>query len=330
MLFNLYQRLFCLNAVNAGGPSSIWPASGFRLCPLINELASVRSTDNSTNLRTVLVVMALKAHPTIMEELRSSLPTAALAAKLNLVEMEQSLELLSKQVDRMRQESSRCAACTADTGPAVHTLRLISSLTDYNAVATREHEDVTPDNSQSDDIQTFAHRPDLGFGNEISFGVQLEAFANSALPQLDNLRAELRATSENYRQLMQYLGEVPADGVAPVANKDPGNAPPPPPPPPLPARSLSRKPGPLARRRTPSPPAPAQLFAALDSFSTGLCAAASEVIRKNTIEASKQRANNARRKRLGQLQRQSPTSDSASTCDERTSLLNQIRLRRHG
>lgn len=279
--------------------------------------------------------MLLKAHPTIMEELRSSLPTAALAAKLNLVEMEQSVELLAKQVDRMQQEASRCAACTADAGPAVHTLRLISSLSDDSAAATRDNEDAAPDNSQSENIQISTNGLELGFGNETSFGVQLEVFTNSALPQLHNLRAELRATSENYRQLMQYLGEVQADGVAPFAKNwkcspNPGNAPPPPPPPPPPTGSLNRKPGPPTRTRTPSPPAPAQLFGAIDSFSTGLCAAASELIRKNAIEAAKQRADNARRKRLGQLQRQSPNSDAASVCDERTSLLNQIRLRRHG
>ena len=157
--------------------------------------------------------MLLQAHPTIIEELQSSLPTAALAAKLNLVEMEQSVDLLAKRVERMQQEASRCATC-GDTRPAVRTLRLLSSLaavSESSAASNGIRKDATLDNSQSKILHTSANAREPGFGNETSFGIQLETFADSALPVLDNLRAELRATSENYRKLMQYLGEVPAD-----------------------------------------------------------------------------------------------------------------------
>ncbi len=277
--------------------------------------------------------MVLNAHPTIIEDLGASLPTAALAANLNLVEMEQSVELLAKQLERMQQEASRCASCAGDKGPAVRTLRLLSSLvgvSDSKAAFTEYHECATPDDSQSS-----AHVIESGFGDETSFGVQLEAFADSALPALDNLRAELRATTENYRELMQYLGEVPVDGISSEqstrrASKLPNAPPPPPPPPPPPAgRTGSLHKTPFTRRRTSPPPTPAQLFGTIDSFSTGLCAAASDLIRKNAIEATKERAENARRERLRQLQRQSPKRDDIGACDVRTSLLEQIRMRRH-
>ena len=310
-------------AVNVGGPSPIWPASGFRLCPSINELASVKSTDNSTNLRTVLVTMMLKAHPNIIDELRLSLPTAAMAAKLNLDEMELSTELLAQGVQRVQQEARRCATCAPDARPALHTLRSISSLADRSAAFAGDP-DATSDISQYENTHSSAQVTEPEFGSEASFGLQLEDFIKTALPQINDLRAELQATTHHYTELMQYLGEISAVGDAlqrsEVASATPNAYPPPPPAAPAVRRAgnVRKAPGP--------PPTPTQLFCAIDTFSVGFCAAATEVIRKAAIQATKERSDNARRERLRQLQRRR-SKQNASAFDEHACLLNQIRTR---
>ena len=328
------------NAVNAGGPSSIWPASGFRLCPSINELASVKSTDNSTNLRTVLVAMMLKAHPNIIDELRSSLPTAAMAAKLNLDEMKQSTGFLAQGVQRVQQEAQRCATCAPDAGPALHTLRSIASLavlSDRSAASTRDR-DTTSDISQYENTCSSAQvtesefGSEANFGSDFSFGLQLEDFVKTALPQLDDLRAELAETTHQYTELMQYLGEISAGDASQrseVASTPPKASPPPPPPapPPPPPTPAVRRAGHVRKAPGP-PPTPTQLFSTIDSFTVGFAAAATELSRKAAIQATKERSDNARRERLQQLQRRRP-KHNASAGDEHACLLNQIRTRRH-
>ena len=286
----------------------------------------MKSTDNSTNLRTVLVTLMLKAHPEMIDELHSSIPTAAKAAKLNLGEMEQQIELLAHGVRRVQLEAEKCATCEPESGPALRTTHILSRLE-----AACEHGDDA--STAQEDICGIAGTSESEVGDERSFGLQLEAFARTATPQIDKLRSDLRSTTRIYNELLQYLGEVSPAGAlskqspaTPTPTKTTPPPPPPPPPPPCVSRgSASKTPRSSARRLTLPPATPAQLFGAIDSFSVGLCAAAVELKRKNAIQATKQRSENARRVRLRHMQHKQQKHQDRNPCDERTRLMDQIR-----
>lgn len=256
--------------------------------------------------------MMLTAFPNIVEELRLSLLTTEMAAKFNFCEIEQSIEVLAQGVRRMQTEATRCSTCASDAGPALRTLRVISSLTLSNdSVASktqisgmRQHEVM----HVCDQGQGSTPVLETEFGKETTYGLELEAFVEMATPQLEALRADLQATTDQYNKLMMYLGEAPVDEGPSKWKVNPVSS--------------------MVPKAPPAPPTPAELFGAIESFTVGIFTAAAELRRKHAVRATKERSEHARRERLRHLQHRRSKHVDAGACDERMCLLNQIRMRR--
>ena len=92
------------NYLNDGSSA---PAAGFRLVSSINQLATVRATDNSTNMLKVMVSMMARSHPGVFAALSAELPTTPSAVKLSVEEMQREIATLSEGLARMRTEAER-------------------------------------------------------------------------------------------------------------------------------------------------------------------------------------------------------------------------------